>query len=1088
MKPKAPKKMGKLRGPIRGAGGGDDPPQPRSPNISPDTLSSTATLRIVDVISEGEIEGLVDGYKSIYMDETPVQAANGAWNFGPNGVIYDARNGTQSQSYIPDFTSVENEVEVNVEAKAAVSIVRQITNPNVNRIRVRIMVPSLSNTDGSTGDVGGTSVTVSLWIQPSGGSYQQVAARPITGKSSSRYEVTLETPLTGQAPWNVKLVRDTADSTSDLLQNKTYFESYTEVIDAKLKYPNSAIVALKIDSTQFQSVPKRAYDVKLLKIKIPSNYDPIARTYSGAWDGTFHVAWSDNPAWVFYDLVTNSRYGLGVFVPESQVDKWGLYEIAKYCDALVPDGFGGTEPRFTCNLMLSDAGGAYDVLQSLASVFRGMVYWAAGSVTVSQDAPQDPAYLFSPANVVDGRFSYQGASAKTRHSVALVSWNDPNDFYRQKVEYVEDQDAIARFGVQQTEIAAFGCTSRGQAHRLGKWLLYTEQNESEVVAFKAGLEGIVGRPGQVIKIADPVRAGARMGGRISSATTKFIGIDSDLAGSIGGDTLSVLLPNGTVEDRAVVGISGRTLEVQPDFSLAPNAQAPWILKSADILPQTYRVIAVKEESAGVYAISAIRHDPDKYAAVENDLVLEPKSYSNLRAMTDPPGNIKVTEALYQAGSLVRSKAVVSWDKVDRAVSYVVKYRFENNNFIEMPEVGVNEQEILDTQPGSYEIQVSAVNSVGKRSVPTTTIKELYGKTLPPSDVSGFSMIPNAGQAYLTWDQATDLDVLVGGQVRIRHTPRTVGQAWADAVDIIPAVAGTTTSAVAPLLSGTYMAKFVDSSGIFSDSEVIIITTIPYALALNVVNTQVESPGFAGTRTNMIVDTLNGALVLADTMLVDDYPAIDSVHSWDFPGNIAPEGSYRFQNTIDLGGVWPSNISSKIDLQAFGIGTVIDSRIDPIDSWQDIDGSSIDDVNADLFVRSTEDDPNATSPAWTDWKRIRAGSYSARGYQFELRCTSGSRDHNLFIKDLEVTIDMDDRTVAMGPLTSGTGTSYRVTYPEAFFDTPVVSITANNMVSGDHFTISSSDKTGFNVVFSDSTGTTVSRVFNVIAKGYGRKVA
>lgn len=1079
------KKIGRI-GKIRGAGGGDEPPQPRSPSIAADTLSSTAVLRIVDLISEGEIEGLVDGLKSIYMDQTPVQSANGVFNFGTNGVIYNGRTGTQSQGYIPDFSNVESENEVNVEVKNPVPIVRQITNPNVNRIRVRIMVPQLSVTDSTNGDVSGTSVAVSIWAQPSGGSYAQVAQRTITGKSSNRYEVTLEAALTGSAPWNIKVQRDTPDATTETLQNKTYFESYTEIVDAKLRYPNSAVVALKIDATQFQSVPQRAYDVKLLKIQIPSNYDPIARTYTGSWDGTFQVAWSNNPAWVFYDLVTNERYGLGAFVPASQVDKWALYQIAQYCDGLVPDGFGGVEPRFTCNMLLSDSGEAYQVLQSMASVFRGMVYWSAGSVTATQDSPQDAAYLFTPANVVDGRFTYQGASAKTRHSVALVTWNDPSDFYRQRVEYVEDQDAIAKFGVQQTDIVAFGCTSRGQAHRLGKWLLYTEQFESEIVNFKAGLEGIVSRPGQVFKIADPVRAGARMGGRISAATTHFVTIDSDPV-NVSGSTLSALLSNGTVEDRTIVGVSGRQLEVQPDFSQAPNAQAPWIIKSATIEPQTYRAIGIKEEGHGVYSVTAIRHDPNKFAAVEQNLVLEPKSYSDLRAVTDPPSNINTAEGLYLSATQVKSKLTVSWDKVDRAVSYVIRYRLGNNNFVEMPETSVNEQEILDTQPGTYEIQVVAINAVGKRSVPSVTTKEVFGKLLPPGNVQNFSMIPNAGQAYLSWNAAADLDVIMGGQVRIRHTPRITGQSWADAVDIIPAVPGTATTAVAPLLAGTYMAKFVDSSGIFSQSEAMVITTVPYSLALNVVNTQTEDPAFPGVRSNMVIDNINGALVLADTMLLDAYPAIDSVGSWDFPGSVAATGTYSFQNTVDLGGVWPSNISSSIDLQAFDVGAIWDSRVALMDTWQDIDGSSIDDVNAQLYVRTTLDDP-ALTPTWTDWKLIRTGSYSARGLQFQLRCSSGSKDHNLFIKHLSVTIDVDDRTVSMGPLTSGTGASYRVSYPEAFFAVPSVSITAENLSTGEYFTISSSDATGFNIVFSNSAGTIVSRVFNVIAKGYGRKVA
>jgi len=1044
----------------------------------------------MDLISEGEIEGLVDGAKSIFFDETQLQNEDGSFNF--TGVTYDTRNGTQDQTYIDGFTTVENETAVGVEVKnggdpATNGVVRQITDPNVNRVRVRVLVPQITSTDTSTGDVHGSSVELTLWVQPNGGSFTQVADCVITGKSSSRYERDISVQLTGSAPWNIRLQRETADSAIQYLVNKTYFEAYTEVVDAKLRYPNSAIVAARLDSQQFEQVPTRYYDVKLLKIKVPSNYDPTTRVYTGIWDGTFQTLWSDNPAWVFYDLLTSDRYGLGSFVPEDQVDKWALYEISQYCDALVPDGFGGMEPRFTCNLMLADRGEAYTVLQSLASVFRGMIYWAAGSVTASQDSPQDAAYIFNTSNVVDGRFLYQGASAKARHSVALVTWNDPADFYKQKVEYVEDQNAIAKFGVQQAEVVAFGCTSRGQAHRLGKWLLYTEQFESESVTFRTGLEGIVGRPGQIIQIADPARAGARLGGRISSATTTAITIDQDISGSISGNTLSVLLPTGAVEERTVVGQAGRVITVQPGYSTAPLTQSVWVLKSDAVEPQTFRVISIKEDSdSRTYEVTALKHDPDKFDFVEEDILLEPKSYSLLKAATEAPQNLIVTESLYQTATEVKSKITLSWSKVDRAVSYIVRYRRDNENFIQLNQTSVNEIDILDTQPGSYTFQVVALNAIGKSSAVSQLTTEAYGKLAPPVDVQGFSMIPNAGQAYLTWRQATDLDVLVGGQVRIRHTPKIIDQAWRDAIDIIPAAPGTATSAVAPLLNGTYMAKFVDSSGNYSLNEVLIVTTIPYAQTQNIVDTITEDPTFAGTKTNMSIDTLNGALVLSDGTLWDDLPLIDDVGSIDFPGEISSSGTYDFENVTDLGGVWPTRIYSTINLEAYDVGTVIDSRTTLIDTWDDIDGDTVNDVNAELYVRTTEDDPSS-SPTWTDWKRISAGEYTARGFQFQLICTTGDTRHNLFIKNLQVVLDMLDRDEYLGPFTSGAGT-YSVSYGFPFYAAPSIAITAVNMNSGDYYSISNVTTDGFDILFKNSGSTAVSRNFYVLAKGYGRKVA
>jgi predicted phage tail protein len=1076
---------------IRGSGGIGDTPESHVPVDDPDTLRSKAYYRALDLTCEGEIEGLVDGAKSIFLEETPLQNSDGSYNF--SGITYETRNGTQDQTALPGNNTVESETSVNVEIKknaddpGSGDVIRQVTNPNLTRIRVRILIPQLTTTDPATGDISGGSVRVQMYIQPSGGSYALAVDRTIKGKTSSRYEVELSSELTGDAPWNVKLVRVTDDSTNDLVVNKCYWEAYTEVIDAKLRYPNSSLIGIRIDSQAFQNVPSRYYDLKLLKIRVPINYDPETRVYTGSWNGAFQTLWSDNPAWVFYDLCTSDRYGLGAFIPEDQVDKWALYEIARYCDELVSDGFGGTEPRFTCNLMIFDRGEAYTILQSLASVFRGMIYWAAGAVTATQDSPQDAVSLYNQTNVIDGKFQYQGASAKAQHSVAVVTWNDPEDFYRPKIEYVEDQTAITKLGIQQTEVTAFGCTSRGQAHRLGKWLLYTEQNESETVTFQTGLDGIIARPGQIIKIADPVRAGVRTGGRISSASASVVTIDSDPFTAVSGYTLSVLLADGTIEDRTIVSQNGRALGVQPAFSSAPNAKSVWIIQNSEIEAQTFRVIGITEEAGPTFTITALKHDPDKFDFVESDISLEEKSYSLLKQAPDAPSGLAITESLYQSGSTVKSKATFSWNRVDRATSYVVRYRKDDENFVELKETQVNEVEVLDTQPGTYTFVVTAINAISKRSVPTSIDKELFGKAAPPVDVSGFSMIPNAGQAYLSWTQATDLDVLVGGQVRIRHTPNIVDQAWKDAVDVIPAVSGSATSAIAPLLSGTYMAKFLDSSGNYSTNEVLIVTSIPYASALNVVQTITESPTFPGVKTDMLVDTTNAALSLSSGELVDDFPLIDDVGNWDFPGDIASSGTYDFENTFDLGAVYPSRIYSTIDLEAVDIANFIDARTDLIDDWQDIDGDMIDDVNAELYIRTTEDNPSS-SPTWTDWKRIRAGEYLARGMQFQLRCTSGSENHTLLIKTLQVVIDMADRAINLGSLTSGLGASYRVDYSEPFRAQPVVSITADSLNSGDFYNLSSQSATGFNIVFKNSSGTIVSRVFSVIAKGYGRQVA
>ena len=620
-----------------GKGGGGSA---RVAQEAPDSLRSKAFARVMDLISEGEIEGLVDGLKSVYLDDTPIQNADGSYNF--TGVMVETRPGTQQQGYVPGFASVENEVGVGVEVKASQPVVRSITDPDVDAVRVKISVPQLTNQDTTNGDLNGGTVNFAIDLQVNGGGFVEVVNDTISGKTTTKYQRSYYVPLAGSGPWEIRVRRITADSTSSAIQNKTFLESYTEVIESKLRYPNSALVALRVDASQFSSIPRRSYDMKLLCVRVPTNYEPTTRAYSGIWDGTFKVAWTDNPAWCFYDLVTSTRYGLGSYIPEAQVDKWALYRVAQYCDQLVPNGLGGNEPRFTCNLYLQTREQAYKVVQDMASIFRGMVYWSGGAITVTQDAPVDPVYQFAPANVVDGDFAYQGSSAKARHTVALVTWNDPEDFYRQKVEYVEDAAGIARYGIVQTEVVALGCTSRGQAHRVGKWLIYSEQSESEIVTFRTGLEGAVVRPGDVIKVADPVRGGMRLGGRIAAVTASSITIDQDVPADLVW-RLSVITPGGKVEERHVGWVSGRVLNVTIPFSDMPQVDAIWVLASTIVEPQLFRVVSIAETDPGVHEVTALAHNPSKYNAIEQGLALQPRSITVLSDMPAAPTELAMTE-------------------------------------------------------------------------------------------------------------------------------------------------------------------------------------------------------------------------------------------------------------------------------------------------------------------------------------------------------------------------------------------------------------------------------------------------------------
>jgi predicted phage tail protein len=757
---------------IIGAGGGGKGGGGASARVAqeaPDSLRSKAYARVVDLISEGEIEGLVDGLQSVYLDDTPIQNADGTTNF--SGVTLETRDGTQQQSYVPGFSSVENEVPVGVEIKASQPVVRSITDPDVDAVRIKVSVGQLTNQDTTNGDLNGSAVSFSIDRQVSGGGFVEVINDTISGKTTTKYQRSYYVPLTGNGPWEIRVRRITADSTSSAIQNKTYLDSYTEVVESKLRYPNSALVALRVDASQFSAIPRRSYDMKLLRVRVPVNYDPGTRTYSGVWNGNFKIAWTDNPAWCFYDLVTSTRYGLGGYIPESQVDKWALYRVAQYCDQLVPNGLGGFEPRFTCNLYLQTREQAYKVVQDMASIFRGMVYWSGGAITVTQDAPSDAVYQFAPGNVVDGEFAYQGSSAKARHTVALVTWNDPDDFYRQKVEYVEDAAGIARYGIVQSDVVALGCTARGQAHRVGKWLLFSEQSESEIVTFRTGLEGAVVRPGDVIKVADPVRGGMRLGGRTTAATASTVTLDQELPADLPW-RLSVVLPNGTVEERLVGPVSGRTLTVTIPFSSVPQVDAIWMLASSIIEPQLFRVVSVAERDPGVHEVTALAHNPSKYAAIEEGLALQPRSITVLSDIPPPPTGLAMQESLYRVKDQAQVLVQVSWTEVQTAIAYRLSYRVAGGNFVSLPLTSANYAEIRDAQEGQYEFSLRAIGITRKESIPATLSGVVLGKTLPPSDVTGFTVQRRVSDLMIAWDELQDAD-LSGYEVR-------VGPGWDDA--------------------------------------------------------------------------------------------------------------------------------------------------------------------------------------------------------------------------------------------------------------------------------------------------------------------
>jgi hypothetical protein len=1067
---------------IQGSGGGGKGSGGGSFSVkeAKDSLQSISSVQIIDLISEGEIGGLLNGAHSIFLDGTPLIDSDGNSNF--KSVSYDSRNGTQSQTAIPGFPSAETEIQVGVLVTAATPVVRSISGL-ADAINVRIGIPQLTVTDSSSGELKAGEVSFKIEVNTNGGGWVQVDNDTINGKCVSKYQLTYRIPVTSGASIQVRVSRVTPDSASSLIVDKIYWDSYGQVIDDKLRYPNSALMALRVDASNFSSVPVRSYEIKGLKIKVPSNYDPESRAYTGIWDGTFQVAWSNNSAWVMYDLATNSRYGAGI--PESQVDKWAFYKAAQYCDELVDDGFGAKSPRFTTNCYFQTRDEAFNLLKDLANRFRGIFYFQGGLLSISQDAPQDPTHLFTRSNVVDGKFSYQSTPKSSRYTACLVTWNDPSNDYKPAVEYVYDDDAIAEYGYLEKEITALGCTNQAEAHRIGKWEIYISQYETEMVMFKLGIEGANVKLGDIIKVQDPMKSGNRMGGRIKTATLGSVTIDDDIVLNFATDQykLYVSLPDGTVGTPTVTSQVGRVLYFA-NLAQVPHDQGCWLLESTNVKPLTFRIVSIGVENNS-YAIAALSHDDGKYSYIENDVSLQPRQVTSLSITPDIPTDLAITENLYESNGGVKNKVTFSWESKAKAATYAVFYKKNGGNSVSLGEVTANEIEIFDLDETSYEFSVYSVSSIGIRSLKAAITYEIQGKKTAPENVQNFSLIPLGSYGLLTWDRSVSLDVLNGGRVWIRFSPDPVGTAsWKNAVDIAAALPGSATSAQIPMVTGTIMAKFVDSTGNTSPAETVIYTNIPAALKVNVVDTVNETAvGYTGLKTNMAYLEQYGGLCLTGSQNVDSITDFDSVASLDFSGGVAPSGSYEFSRIVDLGGVYTSKTTLAIQAQAVDVTDKIDNRTELLDSWTDFDGSNIDTVNAKVYMAITEDDPNGVSPNWSSWRPFFVGEVRARGFKFKLVATSDFQNHSIIIKTLSVTIDMPERTELGSNISSNVGGT-AIVFAKPFKGLSTIGITARNLASGDRWAITADSVTGFTIQFFDSTGTPISRNFDYVAIGYG----
>ncbi len=715
---------------IYGAKGGSE--KPKTPTEAPDSLQSVAIAKLLIAVGEGEFEGRPTA-QDIYLDNTPLQDPQGNMNF-PN-VKWEWRTGAVDQPYIQGIPSVENETTISTELRSGTPWVRAITNTQLSAVRVRFAWPALQSVDAS-GNINGYAIGYKVELATDGGAYQEVLNEAVSGKTTSLYERTRRIDLPrATTGWLMRITRLTPNQNNNKISDTMQIAGFTEVIDAKISYPNTALLYIEFSAEQFRSIPAVTVETKLKKMQVPSNYDPVSRTYSGVWDGAFKQAWTDNAVWMTYDITTADRFGLGRRIKPWMVDKWELYRISQYCDQLVPDGKGGQEPRFICSLNLQSKADAWSLLRDISAIYRGMTYWAQGQVFTLSDMPRatDFDFAYTRANVVDGKFTYSSASERTRYTRALVSYDNPLNNYDTDVTAVTDQKLQRRYGDNPLEISAIGCTRESEAQRRGKWALLTNSKD-RAVTFKVGLDGRIPLPGYVIPIADELLAGRPVGGRIAAVNGKVIKLDRDTQAKPG-DRLILNLPDGKCEGRTVQLVSGRLITVTVAYSVVPEPELVWALDADDLAIPLYRVVSVARPEPGVFEISAVQYDPSKFAHIDTGARLEERPISVIPITVVPaPASVTLTSSYAVNQGIAISTMNISWPAVAGAVAYDVEWRKDNGNWIKVQRTGSTSVDVTGIYAGAYLAHVRAVSAFDISSIWRNSIlTSLKGKEgLPPS--------------------------------------------------------------------------------------------------------------------------------------------------------------------------------------------------------------------------------------------------------------------------------------------------------------------------------------------------------------------
>ena len=1105
------------------------------------TLYSTTVARILDAIGEGPIVGLADQdnpEKSVYFDGVPLMNADGTLNF--EGVTVQQRFGYTDQTHIEGFGTVTTQVNVS-DGKAEFGNPKE--SPPIlgafDSLRVKVLIPTLTKLTNK-GDLKGNSVTIELALQSDGGSFLTKLTKVIEGKNTAPFERDFTIPLREftdglDHTYVVRLTRITEDFDDDSrLTGDVFLSSVNAIADQKIAYADTSLIGLHINGYEFgDQILRRNYDIRGMILDIPSNYDndwtsPTFRQYTGIWDGTFKRGWTDNPAWITYNLLSNERWGLGRTIRPDLINKWKLYAIGQYCDELVNDGFGGTEPRFTFNTIVTQRRDAYAMISLFVSVFQGMLFWGTGTVEFGQDSPTDPSKVFTPANVIDGIFNRATPSLKAKYSVAHVTWLNPDKGYEPEIEIVEEEFLVARFGVRINEVIAFACTSRGQARRYGAMLLDNDRYGAELISFTAGLDGAEVRPSDVVQINDPSHSGQRMGGRIAGTLnlggTYQVTLDQDVdltANGGVGYTIHAMLPDGTLESLGVQTpnplVATNVIETDGLFTTAPLDGAMFVIEGLGLVPEEIRVVSVVPTDKHLFEITGLIHDSNKYARVEQGLSIppEPTSLWPEESSLPIPANLEVEESVYLEGPTATSKATISWQQglmpsqnvVDPRVTYFeIEFIDPDSDVADWQPLGVTSNlhyDLKGTESGTYQFRVRARDNKFRSSPYLERDFLLESLLLPPDDVTTMNGFVTGESMQLEFTGVSNVDL---DHYEVRYSPRLTGVTWAEAQTVSGNVPALATMVLVPSAVGTYMIKAVDQQGHFSDNPASFTSTIASIFEYNVIQTLVEDdPNWTGTFTNVVEiedDPLPSgtfSLYLEDGETLAGWTSMAEVTTLaEGVGGITGSGAYEFGNKVDLGEIYNARVTFDMQVGTFTKGNTLDTwtKLSDLNNLAQavenetnvilqVSVSDLSVVNADIAG-----DTGDQTTGWGNYTTLILNNYNTRSYKFRILMTTTNSNVSPVVNNCSIIFDMADRTLtnnAVEVSSNSADTLIRFTnHGGDFFGptTPSVSLGIENLAVGEFGEITNINTAGFDFNVRDNLGARVVRNFHWIAKGYG----